>query len=93
MTIPVSTEPLSTIRTALTILGRAVRKPRLFWLLPRAGWQFRRRDWYRRWPFLPLPSTRYLDWRMHTAFGRDDATPTARQLEDYLEWVLRMNRH
>ena len=58
---------MSKTRIALTIVAQALRRPRLLWLLPLAGWHFRRRDWYRRWPFLPLPSTRYLDWRMHTA--------------------------
>lgn len=91
--IPVSTKKLSTTRTALTILAQAFRRPRLFWLLPLAGWHFRRRGWHRRWPFLPLPSMRYLDWRMHTAFGDELAEPSARQLEDYLDWVRRMNQH
>ena len=27
-------------------------------------------DWYRRFPFLPLPPRKYLAWRFQTAYGR-----------------------
>ena len=56
------------------------------------GWRFRRRDWYRRWPFLPLPPDTYLAWRMHTAFGDEHAAPNAEQSEQYLRWAHRMGR-
>ena len=56
-------------------------------LLPVVGWRFRRRGWYRRWPFLPLPSRKYMEWREHTAFGSADARPTLDQLVRYLSWA------
>ncbi|MBM3804660.1 MAG: hypothetical protein FJW26_20390 [Acidimicrobiia bacterium] len=37
--------------------------------LLRICWTFRHRSWYRRFPFLPLPSKRYLQWRIETAYG------------------------
>lgn len=69
------------------LLGYLLVRPRLLLLLPRIGWRFRRRDWHRRWPFLPLPSRTYVAWRLHTAFGAEDAAPTVDQLENYLRWA------
>lgn len=56
----------------------------------RAGWRFRARGWYRRPPFLPLPPADYVAWRMHTAYGDEEAAPDVRELEDYLRWTERM---
>lgn len=70
----------------------ALRRPRLGLALLGAAWRFRARDWYRRAPFLPLPPPRYVAWRMHTAFGDEEATPDARLLARYLAWAVRMNR-
>jgi len=68
----------------------ALRRPRLIpWLL-RAGWAFRARDWYRRPPFLPLPSRSYMEWRMETAYGDADAVPSLDELERYLVWTARI---
>jgi hypothetical protein len=68
------------------LLGLVVSRPGLLLLLPSLAWRFRRRDWYRRWPFLPLPAKKYMEWRMHTAFGSGDARPSAAQLEKYVRW-------
>ena len=57
--------------------------------LMRVGWRFRRRNWYRRFPFLPLPATEYVRWRMHTAYGRDDAIPPADDVIRYARWATR----
>src|SRR5207237_9191884 len=57
--------------------------------LVRVGWRFRRRAWYRRVPFLPLPSREYVRWRMHTAYGRDDAVPPADDVIRYARWATR----
>jgi len=27
------------------------------------------RGWWKRWPFLPLPSRKYIEFRLHTAYG------------------------
>jgi hypothetical protein len=37
--------------------------------LLRIGWTFRRRQWYRHFPFLPFPPKEYLEWRLETAYG------------------------
>ena len=65
----------------------AVRRPALLGPMLAAAWRFRARGWWRRAPFLPLPSRKYLEWRLETAFGSADAVPDAGQLERYLRWT------
>lgn len=74
----------------LRLIGLAVRRPVLGWVLLRTTWRFRSRDWYRKAPFLPVPPAAYLAWRMHTAWGDEAHEPEAAELERYLRWVLRM---
>ncbi len=73
-------------RLTLELLGRAVLNPRLAIDLLRTAWAFRRRDWWRRLPFLPLPDRDYLRWRMYTAYGDDDAVPPARDVIGFARW-------
>lgn len=76
----------------LEIAARALRRPRLLPSLIRAAWRFRARGWWRRPPFLPIPPRRYLEWRMHTAYGDDGRTPTVDELDRYIRWANRMYR-
>lgn len=76
-------------RLALTLAGRAAVRPGLAVDLLRVAWRFRARAWYRRPPFLPLPPREYVRWRMHTAYGDDDAVPPAEDVERYARWVGR----
>ena len=65
------------------------------WLLPDLvglAWVARGREWYRRPPFLPLPSASYLRWRMETAYGEPDAEPPAKEAGRYLRWAARMRK-
>ncbi len=55
--------------------------------LLRVAWRFRRRDWYKRAPFLPLPARDYVRWRMYTAYGDYDAVPPAEDVIRYARWV------
>ena len=57
--------------------------------LLRVLWRFRSRRWYQRFPFLPLPSRTYLRWRLHTAYGDDNAVPSAEDLVRYARWATR----
>jgi hypothetical protein len=54
--------------------------------LLRTAWAFRRRDWWRQSPFLPLPDRTYLRWRMYTAYGMEDAVPPVEDVIRFARW-------
>lgn len=68
------------------LAARAALSPRLALDLLRTGWAFRRRDWWRRAPFLPLPDREYLRWRMYTAYGSEDAVPPPLDVIRFARW-------
>ena len=68
---------------------RSLRDPATGVALLRVGWRFRRRGWWRRPPFLPLPDRTYLRWRMHTAYGEHDTVPPAEDVIRYARWAVR----
>ena len=70
----------------LRLAARAVVRPRLALDLLRTAWAFRRRDWYRRAPFLPIPDRAYLRWRMHTAYADEVAVPPAEDVVRFARW-------
>ena len=80
---------MSWFRLVLTLAARALRNPAVAAALLRVGWRFRRRDWWRRAPFLPLPAREYVRWRMHTAYGAYDAVPPAEDVIRYALWAVR----
>lgn len=73
-------------RLALTLAGRAALRPRLALDLLRTAWAFRRRDWWRTAPFLPVPDADYLRWRMYTAYGHEQAVPPADDVVSFARW-------
>jgi hypothetical protein len=72
-----------------SLVWRGVRDPRTGSALVRVGWRFRARGWYRRFPFLPLPATDYLRWRMYTAYGDDAFVPPAEDVVRYARWAVK----
>lgn len=79
-------------RLHLRFVRLALTRPRLLGPILGAAWAFRRLDWHRKAPFLPLPSDRYLRWRMETAYGDPLAVPPDGELERFLVWASRMRR-
>jgi hypothetical protein len=77
----------------LLLATRAVFRPSLAVDLLRVGWRFRRRGWYWRPPFIPLPPVAYVRWRMYTAYGDETITPPARDIERYARWVGRFGSY
>jgi hypothetical protein len=65
---------------------RAVFRPRLALDLLATAWAFRRRGWWRRAPFLPLPDRAYLRWRMYTAYADEDAVPRVDDVIRFARW-------
>ena len=77
------------LRLMLTLAWRGVVNPRTGVALARVGWRFRAIDWYRRFPFLPLPFEPYLRWRMYTAYGDEKIVPPAADVIRYARWAVR----
>jgi hypothetical protein len=76
-------------RLTLSLLGSSVTNPAIGVSLARVAWRFRRRGWYKRFPFLPFPAADYVRWRMHTAYGSDGAVPPASDVIRYARWATR----
>jgi hypothetical protein len=77
------------LRLSTSLAVRALRHPATGVALLRVAWRFRRRGWWRRPPFLPLPDRTYLRWRMHTAYGEYDSVPPADDVVRYARWAVR----
>jgi hypothetical protein len=77
------------LRLALRLTARSIRHPRLAADLIRIAWRFRSRTWYRHFPFLPVPDSTYLRWRMHTAYGDYSAVPSVTDVERYARWAVK----
>jgi hypothetical protein len=76
-------------RLSLRLALHAMLHPATGAALLRVAWRFRRREWWRRAPFLPLPAGDYLRWRMHTAYGDADTVPPADDVVRFARWAVR----
>lgn len=65
---------------------RALISPRLALDLLNTAWAFRRRGWLRKAPFLPVPDSAYLRWRMVTAYGDEAAVPPVEDVIRFARW-------
>ena len=83
------TRPRTWLALTATLALRALANPALATALVRVAWRFRDRRWWRRFPFLPLPAKDYVRWRMHTAYGDDDAVPPAEDVVRYARWAVK----
>jgi hypothetical protein len=70
------------LRAGLVVLAH----PSLWLTGVRQMWRLRRRQWWRRAPFLPLPGQGYLRFRMVTAYGDPDRAIEPADLVTYLRW-------
>jgi hypothetical protein len=77
---------LSWLSLTLRLTARAALNPRLALDLLRTAWAFRRRDWWRQAPFVPLPDREYLRWRMYTAYGDENAVPPVADVIGFARW-------
>jgi hypothetical protein len=71
---------------------RALLNPRRAADLLSMAWAFRRRDWWRQPPFLPLPDRAYLEWRVHTAYGDERSVPPLEDVLRFARWRRRLLR-
>lgn len=84
--------PGSWTRLTLALAARALLSPALAVALLSAAWAFRRRAWWRRAPFLPVPSGAYMRWRMYTAYGDETAVPPLHDVIRFARWRRRLLR-
>jgi len=68
-----------------SLAGPCARPSSVATALVRLAWRFRRRSWYRRPPFLPLPDTT-TSVAMYTAYGDSDAVPPMEDVVRYAHW-------
>ena len=80
---------MSWTQLTLRLTARALTNPAIALALVRVAWRFRRRGWVTRFPFLPLPDTTYVQWRMYTAYGDSNAIPPADDVIRYARWATR----
>jgi hypothetical protein len=78
--------PASWSVLTLRLLGRGLLNPRLGFDLLKALWAFRRRRWWAKPPFLPVPDRRYLRWRMYTAYADEQAVPSVEDVVRFARW-------
>ena len=71
---------------ALALSLRAAVNPRVALDLVSLAWSMRRRDWYARAPFLPVPPAEYIRWRMYTAYGDESAVPPLKDVLRFARW-------
>jgi hypothetical protein len=76
----------SWLRLTARLAARALVNPRLALDLLRTAWAFRRREWWRKPPFLPVPDRTYLRWRMYTAYADENAVPPAEDVIRFARW-------
>lgn len=67
-------------------LGAVLVRPSLWPTALRVTVAMARRNWWRRPPFLPLPTAEYLRLRLLTQYGDERATLTPDDLVRYLTW-------
>jgi hypothetical protein len=73
-------------------MGRALLNPVVAGDLVTLAWAFRRRNWWRRFPHLPLPDREYLAWRLHTAYGEERQLPPVKDVLRFARWRRRILR-
>jgi hypothetical protein len=76
----------SWLSLALALTARAVVNPRVALDLLTLAWALRRLGWWHTPPFLPLPPREYIAWRMHTAYGDANASPSVRDVLRFARW-------
>jgi len=68
------------------------RRPDLWTEVARSSVAFAPIGWWRRFPFLPLPERRYLEWRRFTAYGTTDRALSGDDVVAFLEWRRRLRK-
>lgn len=74
------------------MLAGLARHPSLWLTAARQARRTVARGWWRRRPFLPLPSAGYLRFRLVTQYGDADHPPDVDDVLNYLRWCRTWER-
>lgn len=75
---------------AMRCVGAVLRRPHLWLTALRVGRRMIRRRWWRRPPFLPVPSASYVRFRLVTMYGGTGTGPVhPDDVVTWLEWCRR----
>jgi hypothetical protein len=78
-------------RWAVAAVGAVARHPSLWPTAARQALVLAAPGWWRRRPFLPLPTPEYMRFRLQTAYGGEgDGAPEPSDLVTYLHWCRGM---
>jgi hypothetical protein len=80
---------------SMSVVGAVLRRPSLWLTALVQVFRLAPNGWWRRWPFLPLPTAEYLDFRYVTQYGGDHGAEAPLQpndVVDYLRWCKQWNR-
>ena len=75
------------IRTAGPVVVALLRRPALWPTAMRQARALAPNGWWRRRPFLPVPTAEYVALRAVTQYGDARHSPTAEDVVAYLEWA------
>jgi hypothetical protein len=73
-------------RVVWVAAAAVLRRPSLWPAAARLVARSARSGWWRRPPFLPLPSSSYIRFRLLTQYGDSEAEPAADDVVSYLRW-------
>jgi hypothetical protein len=76
----------------LAVVGAVLARPRLWPVAIRQVRRLARRNWWRRPPFLPLPGSAYMRFRLETQYGGQSRRPVPSDVIHYLTWCQEMGR-
>jgi len=74
------------MRLALAVVKAVGPRPRLWLTTVRVAGRTARAEWWRKPPFVPLPTADYVRFRMLTNYGDPAAVPTTADIVHYLAW-------
>ena len=76
----------------LKTAGAVARRPDLWTTALRQARRAAPTGWWRRPPFLPVPSREYLAFRTLTQYGETQRPPSPEDVVDYLAWCREWDR-
>ena len=76
----------------LKTAGAVARRPDLWSTALRQARRTAPTGWWRRPPFLPVPSREYLAFRSLTQYGETQRSPSPEDVVDYLAWCREWDR-